>query len=417
MAPNRALAYARRHRPRFLAQLKDFVRYPTISSQPRHAGDVKKCADWLASHLKRIGLQSVRVIPTRGNPIVYAAWRRSPGRATVLIYGHYDVQPPDPLAEWRTPPFQPAVRGDNLYGRGACADKGQQFTHVKALESYLMSERALPVNVKCVFEGEEEIGSPNFKAFVEKHKRALAAQAAVMSDTQMLAPDRPAISYAERGQLALELEVQGPAQDLHSGNFGGAVHNPLQALCEMVAKLHDAGGSVAIPGFYDRVRPGNERERAEMARTGPPDAKILADARVQQGWGERGYSLYERTTLRPALTLNGMKSGYQGSGVKAVIPARAVAKLSFRLVPDQDPQEIERLFREYVARVSPATVSSTVRVLSSAKPALSNAITRRFAPRPLPIARVLDRRQFSCGPAARFRWSTRSRRCSESQRC
>ncbi|MGA2739509.1 MAG: dipeptidase [Bryobacteraceae bacterium] len=370
MAPLGALAYARQHRPRFLAELKDFVRFPTVSSQQAHAPDVKKCAVWLASHLRRIGLDNVRIVPTRGNPIVYAAWGRAPGRPTVLVYGHYDVQPPDPLREWRTPPFQPSVRGDNLYGRGACDDKGQLFTHVKALESYLMSGSGLPVNVKCVFEGEEEIGSPNFAAFVAEYKRALGAQAAVISDTHMLAPDQPAISYAERGTLGLELEVQGPAQDLHSGNFGGAIHNPLQALCEMIAKLHDADGKVAIPGFYEHVRPGSERERDYMARTGPHDAKILQDARVERGWGERGYSLYERTTLRPALTLNGIQGGYQGSGVKAVIPARALAKLSFRLVPEQDPEEIERLFREHIGRISPPTVTCTVRALSSAKPAI-----------------------------------------------
>src|ERR1700691_1407319 len=229
-----ALAYARRHRPRFLAELKDFIRFPTVSSQPAHAGDSKKCAAWLAGHLRRIGLDGVRVVPTPGNPIVYAEWQRAPGAPTVLVYGHYDVLPADPLHEWRTPPFEPTVRGANLYGRGACDDKGQLFTHIKALESYLMSERALPVNVKCLFEGEEEIDSPNFAAFVAKNKDALSANAAVMSDTRILAPDRPAIGYAERGTLRLELEVTGPRQDLHSGNFGGAVHNPLQALCEMI---------------------------------------------------------------------------------------------------------------------------------------------------------------------------------------
>jgi acetylornithine deacetylase/succinyl-diaminopimelate desuccinylase-like protein len=370
MAPLRALAYAQRHRPRFLAELKELVRFPTVSSQPVHADDSKKCAAWLANHLRRIGLDSVRVIPTPGHPIVHAAWHKAPGRPTVLIYGHYDVQPPDPLKEWHTPPFQPTVRGEDLYGRGACDDKGQLFTHIKALESYLMGGAGLPVNVKCLFEGEEEIGSPNFARFVEQNKEALGAQAAVMSDTHMLAPDRPAIVYAERGTLGLELEVRGPAQDLHSGNFGGAVHNPLQALCEMLAKLHDAEGRVTVPGFYDNVRAWDEREREYMARTGPPDAKILADARVEKGWGERGYSLYERTTIRPALTLNGITGGYQGPGVKGVIPARALAKLSFRLVPDQDPRDMERLFRGYIARISPPTVASRIRVISSAKPAL-----------------------------------------------
>jgi len=370
MAPLRALAYARQHRPRFLAELKDFVRFPSISSQPAHATDIKKCAVWLADHLRRIGLEGVKVIPTHGYPIVHAAWQRAPGAPTVLVYGHYDVLPADPLNEWRTPPFEPTVRGADLYGRGACDDKGQLFTHIKALESYLTSERALPVNVKCLFEGEEEVDSPNFAAFVAKHKHALSANAAVMSDTRMLAPDRPAIGYAERGTLRLELEVKGPRQDLHSGNFGGAVHNPLQALCEMIASLHDAGGRIAIPGLYDDVRTWSDKERAYMARTGPRDADILADAHVETGWGEEGYSLYERTTLRPALTLNGIVGGYQGSGVKAVIPARALAKLSFRLVPGQDPQTIARLFTGHIARITPPAVKSTVRVLSSAKPAL-----------------------------------------------
>ena len=370
MAPLRALAYAHQHRPRFLAELKDFVRFPTISSQPGHSADLKKCATWLANHLRRIGLESVRVIPTRGHPIVHAAWQRAQGCPTVLVYGHYDVLPPDPIEEWRTPPFQPAVRGENLYGRGACDDKGQLFTHIKALESYLMSEHTLPVNVKCLFEGEEEVDSPNLAPFVAKNKHALGANAAVMSDTRMLAPNRPAISYAERGTLRLELEVRGPQQDLHSGNFGGAVHNPLQALCEMIAGLHDAGGRIAIPGFYEDVRTWSNKERDYMARTGPRDAEILKDARVEKGWGEQGYSLYERTTVRPALTVNGIVGGYQGSGVKAVIPSRALAKLSFRLVPDQDPQKVARLFSDHLARISPPAVKSTVRVLSSAKPAI-----------------------------------------------
>jgi acetylornithine deacetylase/succinyl-diaminopimelate desuccinylase-like protein len=370
MAPNRALAYAREHRPRFVAELKHFVRFPTVSSQPSHAQDLTKCATWLAGHLRRLGLENVKVVPTGGHPLVYGCWLRAEGKPTVLVYGHYDVLPADPLAEWHSPPFEPVVRGDDLYGRGACDDKGQAFAHIKALESYLMTERTLPVNVKCLFEGEEEMDSPNFAPFVRKHKRALGADVAVMSDTRMLAPDRPAIGYAQRGTLRVELEVEGPRQDLHSGNFGGAVHNPLQALCEMVARLHDADGRVAIPRFYDAVRTWGPREREYMACTGPSDAAILRDAGVKKGWGERGYTLYERTTLRPALTVNGVTGGHQGPGVKAIIPARARAKLSFRLVPDQDPQEIGRLFREHIAHITPPSVRSSVAVLSGAKPAL-----------------------------------------------
>jgi len=290
----------------------------------------------------------------------------------VLIYGHYDVLPADPLDEWHSPPFEPTVRSDDLYGRGACDDKGQLFTHIKAVEAYLRTERALPVNVKCVFEGEEEIDSPNLAPLVARNKGALRANVALISDSRMLAPDRPAISYGQRGALRLELEVRGPGQDLHSGNFGGAIHDPLQALCEMIAALHDRDGHVTIPGFYAQVRPGTAAERASMRRAGPSDAQILHEARAAKGWGERGYTLYERTTLRPALTVNSILGGYQGLGIKAVIPARALAKLSFRLVPDQDPEEVDRLFRHHIARVTPRTVRSAVRTLSSAKPALMN---------------------------------------------
>jgi acetylornithine deacetylase/succinyl-diaminopimelate desuccinylase-like protein len=365
-----ALAYARAHRRRSLAELREFVRFPSISAQPRHAEDVRKCAHWLASHLCRIGFEDVKLIATPRHPLVHAAWKRAAGRPTVLIYGHYDVQPVDPLAEWHSPPFEPTVRGKNLFGRGACDDKGQMFAHVKALEAYLQTRRALPVNVKCLFEGEEEIGSPNLVPFVARNKEALAANVAVMSDTRMLAPDRPALNYAERGALYLELEVRGPEQDLHSGNFGGAVHNPLQALCEIIAALHDADHRIAIPGFYDRVRRWGRAERARMADIGPSDAQILRDAQTEAGWGERGYTLYERATIRPALTVNGIVGGYQGPGGKGVIPGRALAKLSFRLVPDQDPFEIDRIFRAHVARIAPSTLRASVRTLSGAKPAL-----------------------------------------------
>jgi len=365
-----ALAYARAHRRRSLAELEQFVRFPSISAQPRHAEDVKRCAHWLANQLRRTGLDDVSVIATRRHPLVHAAWHGAAGRPTVLIYGHYDVQPVDPLGEWHSPPFAPTVRGQDLFGRGACDDKGQMFAHLKALQAYLQTRHALPVNVKCLFEGEEEIGSPNLVPFVAHNQKALAADVAVMSDTRMLAPDRPALNYAERGALYLELEFRGLAQDLHSGNFGGAVHNPLQALCEIVAALHDADGRIAIPGFYANVRRWGRDERARMARTGPSDRQILRDARVEEGWGESGYTLYERLTIRPALTVNGLTGGYQGPGGKGVIPARALAKLSFRLVPDQDPRDIDRLFRAHIARIVPSTMRATVRTLSSAKPAL-----------------------------------------------
>jgi len=355
---------------RTLAELQRFVRFPSVSAQSAHAGDVKACAVWLAEHLQGIGMAGVQVIATPRHPIVSAEWNRAPGRPTVLIYGHYDVQPPDPLQEWTTPPFEPTVRGTHLYGRGACDDKGQLFAHVKALETFLQMTGRLPVNVKCLFEGEEEIGSPSLKTFLERHARTLRADAAVMSDTRMLAPDRPALTYSLRGGLGLELEVTGPKQDLHSGTFGGAIHNPAQALSEILAGLHDARGRIAIPGFYDRVRVPGADERAYLKKVGPPDAKILADAGAERGWGEPGWSLYERTTVRPALAVTGLTGGYQGEGSKAVIPARATAKLNIRLVPDQDPQEIDLLIRRHIARVTPPTVRTRITTHLGAKPAL-----------------------------------------------
>jgi len=353
-----------------VSMLQEFVRFPSVSAQPRHAGDVRRCARWLAGQLRRIGLEHVRLITTARHPIVYADWLHAPGRPTVLVYGHYDVQPVDPLVAWTTPPFAAVIRGGALYGRGACDDKGQMLAHVKAIEFLIRKSGGLPVNVKCLFEGEEEIGSPNFFPFLARNRRALAADVAVVSDTAAAGPDRPAITYALRGALALDLIVRGPRTDLHSGHFGGAVHNPLQALCEIIAGLHDREGRVAIPEFYQRVRNWPAAERAFMARDAPADAAKLHHAGTSRAWGEPGFTLHERTTIRPALTVNGLTGGYQGPGGKAVIPAVASAKLSFRLVPDQDPGEIGALFRRHVTRVAPPTVRCTVRTGLIARPAL-----------------------------------------------
>lgn len=367
---NQLFTFAHNNRQRFVAELMEFIRFPSVSAQPERAASVKKCALWLANHLREVGLEGVQVVSTPCHPLVYAEWSHLPDRSTVLIYGHYDVQPADPLSLWQAPPFKPTLRGSDLFGRGASDDKGQLFVHVKALEACLQTTGRLPVNVKCLFEGEEEIGSPNLAPFLERHKEKLAADIALMSDTRLLGPDRPAITYALRGALSLELEVTGPKQDLHSGNFGGAVHNPLQALCEIIACLHDKSGRVAIPGFYDRVHKICGEERAYLARTGPTDAKVLQDAQAEVEWGEYGYTNYERTAIRPSLSVNGIIGGYQGRGPKAVIPARAVAKLNVRLVPDQTPHEIERLFREHIVRITPHAVRSTIRKDVAAKPAL-----------------------------------------------
>lgn len=362
-----ALEYARARRRVSVSDLQELVRIPSVSAQPQHAADVRRCAVWLAAYLRRIGVPRVEVIATPRHPIVWAEWRGAPRRPTVLIYGHYDVQPVDPLAAWRSPPFAAAVRGGYLYGRGASDDKGQLFAHLKAMEAYLHSG-GLPVNVVVLLDGEEEIGSPHLLSFLRAHASRLRADVAVISDTRMLAADQPAITFALRGSLSLEVEVRGPARDLHSGAFGGAVHNPLQALAGLIAGLHDAQGRIAIPGFYAQVRKVSDAERRSMACAGPSDRSILLDAGVAAPWGEVGYSLYERTTIRPAFTVNGLTGGYQGEGGKSVIPARASAKLSVRLVPDQDPGEVEALVRRYIARWTPPGMRTVVRTQAGTPP-------------------------------------------------
>ncbi len=359
---------ARAQNERVIHELEQFVRFPSVSATATHAAGIRNCAAWLANHLRSIGLDHAAVLPTAGHPVVFADWRHAPGRPILLIYGHYDVQPAEPLDAWRSPPFTPTVRGEGLYGRGASDDKGQLFVHVKAIESLLKSRGRLPVNVVCLFEGEEEIGSPNLGAFLRKHRHLLAADFVVISDTQIPAANRPAITDSLRGALGVELEVQGPRRDLHSGVLGGAVGNPLQALAQILAGLQGARGRIAIPGFYQRVRPCDDQERAYMRRVGPSDAQILRDAGAMPSSGEPGYSLYERSTIRPALAVTGVTGGYQGPGVKAVIPAKASAKLDIRLVPDQQPEEIADLLRAHLAQVRPAGFRVGMHVLLSTRP-------------------------------------------------
>jgi acetylornithine deacetylase/succinyl-diaminopimelate desuccinylase-like protein len=362
------MSYACDNWDQFVADLQTFVRFPSVSAQPQYANSLGDCARWLSGHLRDIGLEQVETIPIPRSPIVYGGWCRAHLQPTVLLYGHYDVQPAEPIAEWWSPPFGALVHGDYLYGRGSADDKGQIFVHLKAIETYLRTVGRLPVNVKCIIEGEEEIGSPNLGTFIERNRAALAADVVVISDTLMAGQSRPAVTYSLRGALSAEIQVEGTAADLHSGNYGGAVCNPMEALAGMIGHLHDASGRVAIPGFYDQVRTCGAAEREFMARNGPSDAQLLADMRAARGWGEPGFSLYERTTIRPALTVNGIAGGYQGEGPKAVLPACAVAKLDFRLVPDQDPDQVATLLKSFIARITPPTVRSRVRIGASVKP-------------------------------------------------
>ncbi len=359
-------------RSRWLSQLSDLIAFPTISALPQHRKDIKACAHWLARHLSEIGLHHVQVIAgvNGGAPSVYADWLMAEAKPTLLLYGHYDVQPVDPIKEWRTPPFKATIVGDNLFARGASDDKGQFFVHLKAIESYLRTTGRLPLNLKIWLEGEEEISSPNLSAFLDREANRLQANAVLVSDTEMLGRGRPSIVYGLRGNLNGELEVRGPKHDLHSGRYGGAVLNPLQALSEMVAGLHDRTGKVAIPGFYHRVRNLHPTERQQLRCACKRNQQILADLDVPMGWGEPGYNLVERMTIRPALTINGLTGGYTGAGAKSVIPSRGMARFSLRLVPDQEPTEIAQLLERYLNTLSHPAIHSRLKITSGSRPVL-----------------------------------------------
>ena len=353
-------------------ELGELLAFPTISAQPQHRRDIEAAAHWLKGHLARLGLHHVQVLPgpSGGAPSVYADWLLAPGQPTLLLYGHYDVQPVDPLREWHTPPFRATRIGQNLFARGASDDKGQFFIHLKAVESYLATVGTLPINVKVWLEGEEEINSPNLAAFLDHEEVRLQADAVLVSDTEMPGYGRPSIIYGLRGNLAFELEVGGPRHDLHSGRYGGAVLNPLQALCEIIARLHDHTGRVTIPGFYRRVHEISPAERQKLRCCAPSETEILTDLDLPMGWGEAGYSLFERMTIRPALTVNGLIGGYTGPGNKSVIPAQGRARLSMRLVPEQEPGEIVRLLQRHIAAIKPAAVYTKLKITGGSPPVI-----------------------------------------------
>lgn len=373
----KALAYAQARQERFLEELEDFLRIPSVSTQAEHAADVNRAAEWLRDKLLTAGFSRAEVMPTAGHPVVYAEWPAARAEApTVLVYGHYDVQPPDPLDLWRTPPFEPTIVGDDVFARGAADDKGQLYVHVKAAESFHETTGAPPVNLKCIFEGEEEIGSPSLAPFIREHEDLLSADVAVISDTGILAEDQPAILYGLRGLTYVEVEVTGPVHDLHSGAYGGAVHNPINALCAMIASLQDEDGRITIPGFYDKVRELAPKEREALAKIPFDREAWLEEAGVTTDWGESEYTIMERTTARPTLDVNGMWGGYIEPGAKTVLPSKAHAKISMRLVPDQDPAEIGRLIAEHLKAIAPPAVRVEVQELHGG----DVAIVRRDSP-------------------------------------
>ena len=368
---DQALGYALANENAQLEELKELLSIPSISAQPQHKSDIARAAQWLVDHLRAMGMQRAQVMPTAGHPVVYAEWMGAgKDKPTVLVYGHYDVQPADPFELWHSDPFKAQVRGQNLYARGASDDKGQIFVHVKAVEAYLKAAGKLPVNVKFIIEGEEEIGGPSLDPFIEQNAQLLASNVALISDTGMPQPGLPALTYALRGLCYMQVEVTGPQRDLHSGSFGGAVYNPIQALSEIIVRLKDERGHILIPGFYDRVRPMDDDERQSLGQVPFDDETFRAEAGIPATWGEAGYSVLEQITARPTLDCNGIWGGYTGDGSKTVLPSKASAKISMRLVPDQDHEEIGQLFRDYVTKVAPPQVQVKVKSLHGGRPAI-----------------------------------------------
>ncbi len=357
-----------RNYPRFRDELFEFLRIPSISARSEHADDCRRAATWFAEHARAAGL-TAEIHETGGHPAVVAECRGAPnGAKTVLIYGHYDVQPVEPLDLWTSPPFEPAIRDGRIYARGSVDDKGQLYLHVKAIEAMLASHGSLPVNIVMLAEGEEEVGSDHLAPFIEKHRARLASDCVVISDSTMFAPDIPSLLSSLRGLAYFQIDVRGPAQDLHSGIYGGAVVNPAMALARMLATMHDTDGRVAIPGFYDDVRDWPKQVREGFAKLPFDERAFRKDVGAPDLGGEKGYSIVERTWIRPTCEVNGLLSGYTGEGAKTVLPATAMAKVSCRLVPDQTPEKVQDLMRAHLARVAPPGVTVSVQHLHGGMP-------------------------------------------------
>lgn len=365
-----AVSFAKDNQQRFLTELKDLLRIPSVSTLPQHKGDVRKAAQFVADELKRIGMENVELIETAGHPLVYADWLHAPGKPTVLSYAHYDVQPPDPLDEWKTPPFEPTERDNNIYARGAVDDKGQMWMHVKAMEALMKSNGGkLPVNMRVLIEGEEEVGGEGIARFVKEHPERLKADFALVSDTEMFAPELPTLNVGLRGLIYTEIEAIGAKVDLHSGMYGGAAPNPFFALCQVISKLKDENGKILIPHFYDRVGKPSDAELAAWKSLPFDEAHYLAhEVGSTQLTGEPGFSVQERTWSRPTLEVHGMPGGFIGAGAKTVIPSKATAKVSMRLVPDMKPEEIVKLYTDYVMSLTPKGIKLNVRILSHGDP-------------------------------------------------
>ncbi|MEO8232960.1 MAG: dipeptidase, partial [Ignavibacteriota bacterium] len=359
------------NRGRYIEELKDFLRIPSISTQPENKTDMQNAANFVADKLKIAGLNKIEIFQTEGHPLVYGEWLGAPGKPTVLIYGHYDVQPVDPIELWSSPPFEPTIVGNNIFARGATDDKGQMYMHIKSVEAYFKTHGSLPLNVKFLIEGEEEIGSENLSVFLKNNTELLKCDSVLISDTALFAPGVPTITYGLRGLCYMEIEVTGPARDLHSGTFGGGVPNPINVLTKMISQLVDKDGKIKIDGFYDDVLKLSKKERDNF--------KVLKFSEKEWGkaiglkhlTGEKGYTTLERIWARPTLDCNGIWGGFTGEGAKTVIPSKASAKISMRLVPHQDPKKIEKLFEKYIKKIAPKEVSVKVKGLHGGYPVIT----------------------------------------------
>lgn len=360
------------NKERYITELKHFLSYPSISTNPENKKDVEECAAYIKEHLEKMGMENTAVYPTKGHPVVYSDWLHAgEDKPTVLIYGHYDVQPVDPLNLWTSPPFEAEIRGENIFARGSADDKGQVFIHLKAIEAHLTQNKSLPVNIKLLIEGEEEIGSVNLGDFIKEHTELLKCDVIVISDTAMFSKEQPALGYALRGLCYMQVDLIGPNRDLHSGQYGGSVKNPINALAEMISKMVDDDGKILIDGFYDDVAPLSKEEKDNFKKLPFSDEDYAKGLEVDALAGEKGYSTLERIWARPTLDCNGVWGGFTGEGAKTVLPSKASAKISMRLVPNQDPDKIAQLFVDFVKKITPKGIKVDVYGQHHGKPWIS----------------------------------------------
>lgn len=369
---DKVVSYINEGRERFVGELSEFLRIPSISTLGDHKNDMQTAANFVLQKLKDAGISDSKIIETDGHPLVYGEWMGAPGKPVVLIYGHYDVQPVDPLNLWDSPPFEPTIRNGKIYARGATDDKGQMYMHIKSVEAYFKTVGKLPLNVKFLIEGEEEIGSGNLEKFVSQNTEMLKCDSVLISDTALFAAGIPTLTYGLRGLCYMEVEITGPNRDLHSGSFGGAVANPINILSGMIARLQDKNGKITIPGFYDDVVKITAKEKENFKALPFSEKKFAQELGVKEVFGEKGYSTLERIWVRPTLDCNGIFGGFTAKGAKTVLPSKATAKISMRLVPNQDPKKIARLFTKYIKEIAPKSVKVTVQDLHGAYPIMTS---------------------------------------------